>query len=793
MITFETMPAAECNDADLVAASLKGNRDAFRQIVERYQTLISSLGYSATGNVALSEDLAQETFVTAWKRLAALREPAKLRAWLCGINRFLISKEFRRLDREPVHAAESLEAVDEWTSPEPLPPDHAISDEEKAILWRSLERIPELYREPMVLFYREQQSIEVVARNLDLSPDAVKQRLVRGRKLLHRQVVGFVEAALARTKPDQAFTLGVLAALPLMVTTAKAATAGVAIKGGSTVKAATSLAMLGAVLTGGALFLFSLLGFFAFTGACLGCMMGRACKRSARDLQHVVACWRMLALGFLGLVVPVVVASLVIPQQPWYQTYFSGATRWLGLIYPLVAVALIIWLVRWRLGWRHGNGEKGAVDQLLKRRFLAWFALGLLVPGILCAYYVYAMAFRCTWTAQPVTSAQAQQMFASRQDAEVRLEEYAGGTKQLWIKLPESRRRVAFFTTVDDATLAALNQSGIHYETSVEGRDFVDSSLTWHGLLFLSLFVACMGAGVSASRPWRQMAFARSELELRSDERVAGNAFKALSVSVALVMLSVTVVLGLVTRWNVHRVSPAEVPSIVASLKAGEFEVYQYHNGTRELWICQQASRGHPSYIAPADAGTLALLEEKGFSYKTYVQGRDFGYGIPQPWLALVAMCVLGGGAGILLWRVSPKVIAVLVAGSMVCLGLMLGLVTPWKAATITKAAAQTMMTEHPRDRFEIKEYNNGAHELWITPHGGLHYPAFIAPADDSTLTQLAENKIQYQTSIQGRDFGYGLPTRGSALMWLSGFAAIGGLSIWLAWRKQERPALRQR
>src|SRR5208283_5004687 len=103
------------------------------------------------------------------------------------------------------------------------------------------------------------------------------------------------------------------------------------------------------------------------------------------------------------------------------------------------------------------------------------------------------------------------------------------------------------------------------------------------------------------------------------------------------------------------------------------------------------------------------------------------------------------------------------------------------------------MMTEHPRDRFEIKEYNNGAHELWITPHGGLHYPAFIAPADDSTLTQLAENKIQYQTSIQGRDFGYGLPTRGSALIWLSGFAAIGGLSIWLAWRKQERPALRQR
>ena len=45
----------------------------------------------------------------------------------------LISKEFRRQGREPVHAAESQEAADEWISPEPLPPDQAISNEEKLI------------------------------------------------------------------------------------------------------------------------------------------------------------------------------------------------------------------------------------------------------------------------------------------------------------------------------------------------------------------------------------------------------------------------------------------------------------------------------------------------------------------------------------------------------------------------------------------------------------------------------------------------------------------------------------
>ena len=78
----EAMAAMAYNDAELVAETLGGNRDAFSQIVVRYQSLICSLAYSATGSLGQSEDLAQETFVSAWKQLAELREPAKLRAWL---------------------------------------------------------------------------------------------------------------------------------------------------------------------------------------------------------------------------------------------------------------------------------------------------------------------------------------------------------------------------------------------------------------------------------------------------------------------------------------------------------------------------------------------------------------------------------------------------------------------------------------------------------------------------------------------------------------------------------------
>jgi len=248
------------NDAELVHKSLAGNRDAFGQIVARYQSLVCSLAFSATGSLSQSEDLAQDTFVTAWRQLRDLREPEKLRSWLCRIARNLTFDALRQQGREPSHRAEPLEEISESHSPEPQPAEQTISNEEQAILWRSLERIPEIYREPLVLFYREHQSIEAVAQNLELSEDAVKQRLSRGRKMLHEQVLAFVEGALARTNPGQAFTLGVLAALPVtFAASAKAATVAAAAKGGASATGATLASVLG-VLAGPALGL--LAGYF---------------------------------------------------------------------------------------------------------------------------------------------------------------------------------------------------------------------------------------------------------------------------------------------------------------------------------------------------------------------------------------------------------------------------------------------------------------------------------------------------------------------------------------------------
>ena len=249
-MTTSMITAAANDDAELVGETLDGDRDAFGRIVTRYQSLICSLAYSATGSLGQSEDLAQETFITAWKHLSRLRERDKLRAWLCGIARNRINNFLRREGREPIRDAAPLDEVAENHSPEPLPAEYTIGKEEAEILWRALERIPEIYREPLILFYREHQSVETVAEKLDLNEDNARQRLSRGRKLLQEQVLAFVEGALTRTNPGKTFTLAVLAALPAFSATSKAAVLGAAVaKGGATAKVSGAMGLLGIILS----------------------------------------------------------------------------------------------------------------------------------------------------------------------------------------------------------------------------------------------------------------------------------------------------------------------------------------------------------------------------------------------------------------------------------------------------------------------------------------------------------------------------------------------------------------
>ncbi len=81
----------ELDDDELVARSLTGDVEAFREIGVRYYPLLRTLAYAATGSLGRADTLARDTLVAAWIQLADLPNAAKLRSWLCGITRHFIN------------------------------------------------------------------------------------------------------------------------------------------------------------------------------------------------------------------------------------------------------------------------------------------------------------------------------------------------------------------------------------------------------------------------------------------------------------------------------------------------------------------------------------------------------------------------------------------------------------------------------------------------------------------------------------------------------------------------------
>ncbi|HMJ90570.1 MAG TPA: sigma-70 family RNA polymerase sigma factor [Candidatus Acidoferrum sp.] len=189
-------------DADLVHASRTGDKRAFVEIVARHQAMVCGVALGVLGDFAASEDAAQEAFLTAWRKLHDLREPERLRPWLAQIARNAALGHLRR-QRGHHELDDALTVADE----SPLPDEVAAMEEETALVREALARLPETYRLPLVLFYREGQSVSAVAESLGLSDDAVKQRLARGREMLRDRMSGLIETVLTRTGPTPVFTM----------------------------------------------------------------------------------------------------------------------------------------------------------------------------------------------------------------------------------------------------------------------------------------------------------------------------------------------------------------------------------------------------------------------------------------------------------------------------------------------------------------------------------------------------------------------------------------------------------
>jgi RNA polymerase sigma factor (sigma-70 family) len=265
--------------------------------------------------------LAQETFISAWRQLADLREPRKLRQWLCGIMRNVAANSQRRTFRRG-GAPVSLDAIEEGASSEADPAAQTVSREEETLLWRTLSSLPQNYREPLVLFYREQQSVAEVATGLELSEEVVKQRLSRGRAMLREEMATLVESALTRTRPTAAFIAAVLAALPVISErgTSAAAAAGIVKGAAAAGKSALSSAALAAVAGPAMGLLVSLIGSKAAVLAARSPQERSCIKRYVRRI--VIFCWVMsialaASLSQAGKLYPVSPLGVILGVGAW--------------------------------------------------------------------------------------------------------------------------------------------------------------------------------------------------------------------------------------------------------------------------------------------------------------------------------------------------------------------------------------------------------------------------------------------------------------------------------------------
>jgi RNA polymerase sigma factor (sigma-70 family) len=227
--SFET---GNGTDTELVALSRRGSRDAFGRIVRRYQGMIAGAAYCVCGDLHASEDLAQETFLSAWKSLSGLSDPEKLSPWLCQIVR----RKAVDYQRSKARGRNRLGQLFRMTAgaSEGTPATETLEAEEREMLWKYLSQLPEPYRETLVLYYRQEESARAVAAAMETSEELVRQRLTRGRAMLREEVARRIETGLAQTAPGEGLATAVIAALAPGAGQVATASLGAAAKGAST-------------------------------------------------------------------------------------------------------------------------------------------------------------------------------------------------------------------------------------------------------------------------------------------------------------------------------------------------------------------------------------------------------------------------------------------------------------------------------------------------------------------------------------------------------------------------------
>ena len=181
------------NDVKLIHKILSGDDAAFGILVEKYQKSVHALVWRKIGDYHYAEDIMQDAFLQAYKKLSTLKDPNQFAGWLYVIaNRLCIDwMRKQKWMQERKFVMQSLEA----TRPEEIERSsytHHVSEQSRtestehshALVKKLLEKLPESERTVVMLYYLDEMTTKEIGKFLGVSVNTIASRLHRARKRL---------------------------------------------------------------------------------------------------------------------------------------------------------------------------------------------------------------------------------------------------------------------------------------------------------------------------------------------------------------------------------------------------------------------------------------------------------------------------------------------------------------------------------------------------------------------------------------------------------------------------------
>jgi RNA polymerase sigma-70 factor (ECF subfamily) len=170
------------------------DREAFEVLVDRYEGMVFDLAHQYADASEDAEDLAQDIFLKAYRRIETLRDPESFASWLYGLALNQCRDYAKNVRRETYPFSrtgrEDADISDTGTA---LQDEQLIADEHGEHVWAALDELSSTYALPFLLKYRDGLTYKAMSKRLDVSVSALKVRVHRARKKLRSLLAPYHE------------------------------------------------------------------------------------------------------------------------------------------------------------------------------------------------------------------------------------------------------------------------------------------------------------------------------------------------------------------------------------------------------------------------------------------------------------------------------------------------------------------------------------------------------------------------------------------------------------------------